>query len=363
MKPLTPPSCSQKHHQSGISLVELMVAVAIGLLVVAGATTLYLNAGQTQRTLTERQNMFESARIAMDIIGRDLENAGFYPSESSPVMGVMAAVQRYQNPCINPWNTDVPFCDFANPPAFDQAVMGCSGKRLVRSGSGAGVSYACGDLSSGVTSTDADSLVVNYYTNDANGLSNGQRADCEGSDVVRDAINSRNKTAPTASPLANPNRLTYSDGLPNDISSSGTTRPALPLFVSNRYTLVSGTEQINGKTISTRSLACDGNGNDNDSNSALASSAAPLVSNLIQLKFRFLQITDTAGQGQYVEASNGTNWSNVVGVRVCILANGYSSSQLPSYTIQDCNNESKTYTDGIARKVFTQTFALKNVLM
>lgn len=355
--------CPQKHRQRGISLIELMVAVAIGLLVVAGAATLYLNAGQTQRTLTERQNMFESARLAMDIIGRDLENAGFYPSESSPVMGVMAAVQRYQNPCINPWNNDVPFCDFTAPPAFNQAVLGCTGQRLLRSGSGAGVSYACGDLSSGVATTDADSLVVNYYTNDANGLSNGQRADCEGSDVVRDTINSRNKTAPTASPLANPNRLTYSDGFPADISSSGTTHPKLPLFVSNRYTLVSGTEQINGRTISTRSLACDGNGNDNDGNSALASTPAPLVSNLTQLKFRYLEITDAAGQGQYVTASSVTNWGNVIGVRVCILANGYSSSQIPSYTIQDCNNESKTYTDGIGRKAFTQTFALKNVLM
>lgn len=352
----------------GFSLIEFMVAMTISLLVVAGAAAVYLNSSVTQRVTTERQNMFEGARVAMDIIGRDLENAGFYPAESSPALGPTVAAVGYQNPCINPRNNAVSFCDFTSPTVFNRAVFGCTGQRLTRSGSGSAVAYACAALATGVTSTNADSLVVNYFTNDAGGLNIGQRGDCEGQDVAKDAINSRNSTAPTASPLANPNRLTYTGAVPGTITS--TLAPALPLFVSNRYTLVpvnssSATaaqqEKVDGQLIATFSMACDGNGNDNNANAALASIAQPMVSGLSQLKFRFLQ-ADTTGAGQYLAASAVTDWGAVVAVRVCMLAHTYRSANIPSYTLQDCNGTDQTFADGISRRVFSQVFALKNVL-
>ncbi|GAB4087680.1 PilW family protein [Hydrogenophaga soli] len=375
--------------QRGVTLIELMVSVTIGLLVVAGAGAIYLYASQTQRVLTERQNMFEGAKVALDIIGRDLENAGYYPAENSPALSpTTVKVVGYGNPCDNPRHDTVSLCDFANPGAFNTPVFGCSGQRLVRSGSGSSVTYACGALS-GVAAANVDSLVVNYFTNDAESLTTGQRADCQGQDVVRDAINSRNGVTPTAGataadPPTNPNRLTYSLDYstyntptqkvnPSNISKrnassdtqGGTSIPALPLFVSNRYTLVpvngsistdARKEMIDGQLVTTFSMACDGNGNDNDANAALASVAQPMVSGLEQLKFQYLI------NGQYRNAPilGAPDWSLVTAVRVCILAHTYRSAQ--AAVIKDCNGND-TPDDGRLRKVFTQVFALKNALM
>lgn len=384
-----PPQSRPLLRQRGVTLIELMVSVTIGLLVVAGAGAIYLYASQTQRVLSERQNMFEGAKVALDIIGRDLENAGYYPADNSPAKpsALTVEVVGYGNPCINPRH-DVSLCDFADPEAFNTPVYGCSGQKLVRSGSGSSVTYSCGALT-GVTAANVDSLVVNYFTNDAESLASGQRADCQGQDVVNDAINSRNGITPTAGataadPPTNPNRLTYSQDYssyntpdqkinPSNISKrdasgdtkGGTSIPALPLFVSNRYTLVpvngstssdAKKEMIDGQLVTTFSLACDGNGNDNNANAALASGAQPMVSGLEQLKFQYMV------SGQYKKASDlvAGDWSRVTAVRVCILAHTYRSAQ--AEVIKDCNGND-TPTDGRLRKVFTQVFALKNALM
>ena len=65
--------------QQGFSLIEFMVSIVISMAVVIAASYVYLNSRETQRTLSEKSMMFESARFAMDLVGRDIENAGFYP--------------------------------------------------------------------------------------------------------------------------------------------------------------------------------------------------------------------------------------------------------------------------------------------
>jgi type IV pilus assembly protein PilW len=294
----------------------------------------------------------------MDMIGRDLENAGFYPSNFSPALqGSTVQVLGYQSPCVNPKDAAVSLCGFTAPAAFSTAVFGCSAKRLLRTGSGSSVAYACGNLPTGVTSTDADTLVVNYYTSDSLGLNIGQRGDCEGQDVAKDAINTRDSAIPSATL---PNRLTYSAALPSPIAA--TNAPVLPLFVSNRYTLSPVTESIEGRNVSSYSLACDGNGNDNELSKVAASIAQPMMTGLGQLRFKYLQRDPSTTEAQYLNASAVTNWSNVQAVRVCVVARANSTANLASYTMKDCDGADKTYSDGIQRQIFTQVFALKNRL-
>lgn len=332
--------------------------MTISLLLVLGASAVYLNSSQSQRILTDRQYMFEGARLVMDVIGRDLENAGFYPTNFSPALqGSTVAVLSYQNPCINPKDPAVSLCGFPSPAAFNTAVFGCSAKQLLRTGNGSSVAYACGNLPTGVTSTDADTLVVNYYTSDSFDLNTGQRGDCEGQDVAKDAINTRDGATPST---ALPNRLTYAAALPSPIEATNT--PVLPLFVSNRYTLRSVTEVIEGRSISSYSLGCDGNGNDNAASTASVSIAQPMMTGVSQLRFKYLQRDPATNEAQYLDASAVTSWGNVQAVRVCVVARASSSASLASYTMKDCDNADKTYTDGIQRQIFTQVFALKNLL-
>lgn len=64
--------------QRGVSLIELMVAMTLGLVLLAGLVTIFSNSSQTQRELQRTAQQIENGRYAMDAITQDLHHAGFY---------------------------------------------------------------------------------------------------------------------------------------------------------------------------------------------------------------------------------------------------------------------------------------------
>ena len=80
-----PPRMALKSRQSGLSLVELMVGVAVGLFVVAGATIAVANQlGDNRRLMLETQ-IQQDLRAAVDVIARDVRRAGYWGSAESGV--------------------------------------------------------------------------------------------------------------------------------------------------------------------------------------------------------------------------------------------------------------------------------------
>ena len=67
----------RKKAQQGFSLVELMIAMLLGLLLLVGVVNLFLGSSQTYRLQEALFRVQESGRFALDIIQRDLLNAGF----------------------------------------------------------------------------------------------------------------------------------------------------------------------------------------------------------------------------------------------------------------------------------------------
>lgn len=65
-------------YQSGLSLVELMVAIAIGLFLMAGAVTIFTNSKRTYTETNDSSRMQESLRFAMDMIAHDVRMAGYF---------------------------------------------------------------------------------------------------------------------------------------------------------------------------------------------------------------------------------------------------------------------------------------------
>jgi type IV pilus assembly protein PilW len=63
---------------SGFSLPELLVAVVIGLLILAGMTTLFVGNSRTQARVERANRQIENGRYAIDLLTTDLRNAGFY---------------------------------------------------------------------------------------------------------------------------------------------------------------------------------------------------------------------------------------------------------------------------------------------
>jgi type IV pilus assembly protein PilW len=64
--------------QTGISLVELMVALVVGLLLLSGITQIYVSNQQSFIALEQLSRMQETGRFAMDMINQDLRRAGYW---------------------------------------------------------------------------------------------------------------------------------------------------------------------------------------------------------------------------------------------------------------------------------------------
>jgi type IV pilus assembly protein PilW len=69
--------------QRGFSLVELMIAMTIGFIVLAGIGYLYVESRQAFRSMDNLSRMQESARYALEIIARDIRMAGYRGCASS----------------------------------------------------------------------------------------------------------------------------------------------------------------------------------------------------------------------------------------------------------------------------------------
>jgi len=66
------------HPQAGLSLVELMVSMVIGLMLVTGLVTLVGNSNQNFQELTRTSQQLENGRYAWQVLRDEMRLAGFY---------------------------------------------------------------------------------------------------------------------------------------------------------------------------------------------------------------------------------------------------------------------------------------------
>lgn len=73
--------------QRGVSLVELLVGVAIGLFLIAGAASLFVSNLSSSRKLLVEARVNQDLRAAADLISRDLRRAGYW---ENAILGTVA---------------------------------------------------------------------------------------------------------------------------------------------------------------------------------------------------------------------------------------------------------------------------------
>ena len=71
--------------QAGMSLIELMIAIAIGLALLAGLSSLYVSTSKARTEFNKTSEQVENGRFALQSITRDIEMAGFYGRASQPL--------------------------------------------------------------------------------------------------------------------------------------------------------------------------------------------------------------------------------------------------------------------------------------
>ena len=95
-------------HQFGFSLIELMIAMVLGLTIVAAVAALSLNATRSYRVMNQAGELIENGRYAIKLLNDDLEHAGFY-GFFTPTNGNLVP-QELTDPCdITPSNLEKTF--------------------------------------------------------------------------------------------------------------------------------------------------------------------------------------------------------------------------------------------------------------
>ena len=71
--------------QRGVTLVEMMVAMALGLLILLAVSSIYIGSRQTFRLQDDNARLQETGRYALEVMGRSIRQAGFWNMPINPV--------------------------------------------------------------------------------------------------------------------------------------------------------------------------------------------------------------------------------------------------------------------------------------
>jgi len=69
---------SVKNSQCGLTLIEIMIAMLIGLFLIGGVLQIFISTKQTYRMQENLSRMQENGRFAMEFLGRDIRMAGYW---------------------------------------------------------------------------------------------------------------------------------------------------------------------------------------------------------------------------------------------------------------------------------------------
>lgn len=317
--------------QSGFGLVELMVAMTIGLVLLGGIGYVFIGSRGAFRTTDNLSRMQENARYALDMMSRDIRMAGYLGC------GNMAAIRV---------NT------IANPPVPQMTP----GNALIGYDNGSGwtnpstVAWTAGDVlsvmgafSSGVNLTGnlAPQNANIQVSSNPDGFQAGDVlvvTNCVNADVVKATSVSNSGTTIT---VAHSN----SSNTGNRIGVYG---PDAFLMKVNQYSYFIGTNPAGNRALYRVGL----NGN-----------AEELVENVWDMQFRYGVDSNGDGATDSYTAAPG-NWAQVVSVRVSLLMRSPDnnlSTSLQSVTF-DNGTFNATGSDRRLYQVYSATVGVRNRL-
>lgn len=76
-----------RQNQRGLSLIELMISITIGLLILSAMATLFANQSKTRTELDKSNRMIDNGRYTLEVLSENLRVAGFYGEfDPSPIV-------------------------------------------------------------------------------------------------------------------------------------------------------------------------------------------------------------------------------------------------------------------------------------
>ena len=367
-------------NSKGLSLIELLIAMVLGLTLTTGVVQIYMGSNTTERDREARQQMQENGRFGMNFLSREIRMAGYMgcsgsidPADVNSTLagGVPASFQPMAG--IQGWEADGTDPGTINNSANNVAVVSSATAEWATTAGNVASTFNAVPNSDIVRVWSATTLpgtiesinpaaspVVVTYPTDLNPGDFVMLSDCEHADIVQ--VCQKSQGAPgsglenlilssSCAPgnLVNPTITTEAGG--EAIKLQGTV-----FYVGKRGDVAS-----NPPALFRRQLAVDGT----------AGAAEELIEGIESMQLLYGVNLDGDARNtvdSYLVADLVPDWSNVISVRVSLLMQSIEDGTVPApqaYSFDGVSYDGgggngALPADDRVRRVFTSTISLRN---
>ncbi len=333
-----------------MSIVELMIAMVIGLIVLGGVSQIFLSSRATHRNTQAMSEVQESGRFAFDFIAADLQQIGYKGSCTEQINNLLNETNASYNATRFDMNNPITGWDsWAAMPGSDDDLLEAQAARYVAGThviavKHSGTSAMCAAPNQmtmmralGNTSANASTISIDCESDIADGTLL-MVADAQGCDVFQ---TSESTTTITWAEAGNPGNKNHGS---NPFSHPYAADMEILRVQSAVYYI--GREADNARPALRRILFNQG-GDIADEE---------LVQGIVDMEITYGIDTDGDREvDRYVIASLVSNWRNVVSVRVTLISQS-AETGITGENDRFGNNERRL------QQVFTSTIALRNRL-
>ncbi|MBC7624554.1 MAG: PilW family protein [Aeromicrobium sp.] len=278
-------------HQNGLTLIELMVSLTIGLIVAMGIFSAFIGASGASKMTDAQSRMNEDAQAALLILSQQLKMAGNNPDQPDRIDNIDASLSSRRNPVYGTTTF------LASPfTTSDFSIRGCDGQF---SNVTSAPSLNALDCPGGANSLP-DSIAINYEADSFNTVPTSQASGKWPTDCVGKKLTVITATLPK-------------------VSGTGAVSATVTYSVAeNRFYVGTSTSPVS------TSLYCKGNGE--------ASTPQALVENVEDMQITYGASSPAPASATiagYLPAdelsalstvpNSPTPWRQVISVRICVL--------------------------------------------
>ena len=361
----------------GLTIIELLISMVLGLTLAAGVTQVYVGNSQIARDQEARAQMQENGRFATSFLANELRMAGYLGClaslEATDINSTLDSPPASFQPAVGlqGWEASGTAPGVAYSSAEDVAVTSTAagwvtsganvldvtnavpGSDIVRAWSAAGTGATINTITPGAT-TVVNSGVLDIVAGDILLLSDCERAEwvqaCEVEDVGGGA--SINAVLSSGCVPGNDTSVRLTTEVGGELAKlQGTV-----FFIGKR-----GNIATNPPALFRRELSA----------TAIAGTAEELVEGIESMQILFGMNADNDNKksvDSYVVANQVTDWSRVVSVRVSLLVQSLEDNMLPApqaYTFNAVSYDGEAGNGALPedtrlRRVFTTTITLRN---
>lgn len=309
----------------GRSLVEIMIALTIGMVILIAISSLFMGNRQSFKANDDKTRLDEEGRLALSLMAFHVRMAGYGTMLTS---NEKYTADNDPNPANFNKNYPATYTSYSDRRTGSSvnAIRGCAGGFADTAADVTALACAAG--------TTTDAFLVRYVV-DQNIIASGGAVptDCLGANVI------------------------LSPAIPEEKGRPGT---APYYLIENRFFVQ------NNATTGIPELYCRGNGT-TPPGTNLVNPAQPIAENVESMKITYGLASVGSATVQNVnrfltaDLMAAGDWENVISVRICIVvrsANDNVATAKQSY--RDCNDNQVVATDRRLRGVFSTTVAIRN---